>query len=72
MTASGGSPPYVLAAQASPPNPVPMPDHDILGPDPNGKLTVEIKDPVPRGVELYFTVTDGAQSSATADYTSAP
>ena len=72
VAASGGSPPYALAAQASPPNPVPMPDYDILGPDQNGKFTVEIKDPVPRGVELFFTVTDGAQSSASVDYTSAP
>ena len=44
----------------------------ILGPDQSGKFAVEIKDPVPRGVVLYFTATDGAQGTATVDYTSAP
>ena len=65
----GGVPPLACAAKPSPPNPSPMPDHVITGPDQNGKFEVEIIDTLVPAVVLWFTVTDGNADSADASYT---
>ncbi len=59
VQASGGAAPYALSALPSPPNPLPMPDHEItdLSPPP-GSWRVRIKDPVTPGTDLEFKITD--------------